>query len=104
MILEELAIVLTEIQARVNFRSLPYLRSSANEASPISPAHFLIGRMLTVLPEANLSYKFPSCKTNKRRPYKQVSSATNSSPLETLKVGVRGAAAVSALLPQIGNI
>lgn len=49
--LQELETVLSEVKAVVNFSPLAYVYAGAREPSPISPAHFWIGRSPTVLPE-----------------------------------------------------
>lgn len=72
---EELATVLAEAEAIVNSRPLTYINSSADEPTPISPAHFLIGQSLTVLPEPSLSSATPTTmnrrQTLRRYEYRQ---------------------------------
>lgn len=49
---EELATVLTEIEAVVNSRPLTFVYNELGEGDPLTPASFLIGRRLTALPAA----------------------------------------------------
>lgn len=62
---EALTTVLAEVEAMVNSRPLTYLYSEVGEPSVITPAHFLIGQSLTVLPETSLSNDRPGCVTQK---------------------------------------
>lgn len=47
---EELTTLLTEVEAVINSRPLTYTYTSAEEPSPICPAHFLIGTSLLSIP------------------------------------------------------
>ena len=49
--LEELRILLCKIEAVLNSKPLTYMSDDITDMSPLSPAHFLIGRKLTQLPE-----------------------------------------------------
>lgn len=48
---EEMETVLIEIEAIVNSRPLTYLDDDINEALPLTPAHFLVRKRLTSLPD-----------------------------------------------------
>ena len=50
----QLNTVLTEVEASINSRPLTYVFSAANEPSPITPAHFIVGERLTALPIVHL--------------------------------------------------
>lgn len=47
---EELATILTEVEAVVNSRPLTYVSAEATEVEPLTPSHFLVGKRLTSLP------------------------------------------------------
>lgn len=47
---EELATILTEIEAVINSRPLTYVSAEATEVEPLTPSHFLVGKRLTSLP------------------------------------------------------
>lgn len=46
----EMATVLTQVEAVVNSRPITFVYNEPNEPSPLTPAHFLIGRRLRALP------------------------------------------------------
>ncbi|XP_064462610.1 uncharacterized protein LOC135373316 [Ornithodoros turicata] len=48
---EELMTVLVDIEASINSRPLTYIHADASEPVALTPAHFLIGKRLTALPE-----------------------------------------------------
>lgn len=50
---EELATILTEIEAVINSRPLTYVSAEANEVEPLTPSHFLVGKRLTSLPTSS---------------------------------------------------
>ena len=47
---EELTTTLTEVEAVLNSRPLSYVHNDADEPTPLTPAHFLVGKRLTSLP------------------------------------------------------
>lgn len=47
---EELATMLTEVEAVLNSRPLSYVHDDASEPEPLTPSHFLTGKRLTLLP------------------------------------------------------
>ncbi|XP_077867413.1 uncharacterized protein LOC144356574 [Saccoglossus kowalevskii] len=47
---DELQTVLTEIEATLNDRPLTYLSSDSNDLLPLTPSHFLHGRLITTMP------------------------------------------------------
>lgn len=47
---EELNSTLTEVEAVVNSRPIFYVYDNPVEPEPVTPAHFLVGKMLTSLP------------------------------------------------------
>lgn len=49
---EELITVLTEVEAVLNSRPLTFVYSEVSEPSPLTPAHFLVGKRLTTLPRS----------------------------------------------------
>lgn len=51
---EEFYTLLTQIEATMNSRPLSPLSSDPNDFNPITPAHFLIGRQLTTIPDTNM--------------------------------------------------
>lgn len=51
---EELYTILTQIEAILNSRPLYPLSSNPTDLQPLTPAHLMIGRTLTSLPEVNL--------------------------------------------------
>jgi hypothetical protein len=54
---EELATVLTQIEACLNSRPLAPLPCDGDTIEPLTPGHFLIGRPLEALPDAPASYR-----------------------------------------------
>ncbi|GAB1867680.1 hypothetical protein CAJAP_08759 [Camponotus japonicus] len=52
---EELATILTQIEACLNSRPISQLPSTTTDLLPLTPGHFLIGETLTTLPELDLS-------------------------------------------------
>ncbi|XP_064479339.1 uncharacterized protein LOC135392562 [Ornithodoros turicata] len=48
---EEMTTILHEVEAMVNSRPLTFLHSSPEEPSALTPAHLLLGKTLTALPE-----------------------------------------------------
>lgn len=51
---EELTTILTEVEAVLNSRPLSYVHEEASEPQPLTPAHFLVGKRLTSLPQKTL--------------------------------------------------
>lgn len=49
---EEIEMVLCEVEVAVNSRPLTPLAGDAEEHSPLTPAHFLIGRRTTSVPQS----------------------------------------------------
>lgn len=47
----ELETLLTEVEAAIHSIPLAYIYKSADEPSQITPAHFLVGYLLTIVPE-----------------------------------------------------
>jgi hypothetical protein len=48
--LDELTTLLTEVEAVINDRPITYVTSDANDVTPLTPSHFVNGRMITPLP------------------------------------------------------
>ena len=57
---EQLSTVLTEVEAVVNSRPITYIFDNQNIVDPLTPAHFLVGHRLTLLPKSD-------CKTESSR-------------------------------------
>ena len=53
----ELNKILIEIEAVVNSRPLTYPQVDINDASPLTPSHFLCGHRLLTLPDTRVSVK-----------------------------------------------
>ena len=49
----ELNTILTEVEAVLNSRPLTYPYTDINDASPLTPSHFLCGYRLLTLPDTN---------------------------------------------------
>lgn len=73
---EELTTILTEVEAVLNSRPLSYVHNDADEPTPLTPAHFLVGKRLTSLPpktmipelqSANLSRENMGCRWRYRQ-------------------------------------
>ncbi|XP_064479081.1 uncharacterized protein LOC135392294 [Ornithodoros turicata] len=56
---EEMTTLLHEVEAVVNSRPLTYLHSTPDEPSALTPAHLLIGRNLSALPEVSATTVVP---------------------------------------------
>ncbi|XP_011171716.1 uncharacterized protein LOC105204363 [Solenopsis invicta] len=54
--LEELYTLVTEIEGILNSRPITTISSDPNDLLVLSPAHYLIGKPLTTLPESDLSF------------------------------------------------
>lgn len=53
---EELCTLLVQVEATLNSRPISPLSSDPNDLQPLSPAHFLIGRPLTSLPDPDVTH------------------------------------------------
>ncbi|XP_058449300.1 uncharacterized protein LOC131429265 [Malaya genurostris] len=51
---EELSTLLAQVAATMNSRPITPISSNVNDPQPLTPAHFLIGRALTTVPEINM--------------------------------------------------
>lgn len=61
---EEFDTIIVQIEAIVNSRPLTPLSSDPSDLSPLTPAHFFIGRSLTMMPELELT-SIPQNRLNK---------------------------------------
>lgn len=52
---EELATVLIQIEACLNLRPICQMPSTAANLQPLTPGHFLIGDLLTALPDVDIT-------------------------------------------------
>lgn len=70
---EELTTVLTDIEAAINSRPLTYLHADNSEPTALTPAHLLIGRRLTTLPETEPPHPVASSRDalSRRWQYRQ---------------------------------
>ncbi|XP_061711692.1 uncharacterized protein LOC133520988 [Cydia pomonella] len=50
---EEMATLLSQVEACLNSRPISVLPSNPNEPSPLTPGHFLVGEALVTIPEVN---------------------------------------------------
>ncbi|GFR07371.1 integrase catalytic domain-containing protein [Trichonephila clavata] len=51
---EQLLTVLTDIEGMINSRPITYVGSETEEPIPLTPAHFIIGKRITLLPPVRL--------------------------------------------------
>ena len=62
---EELTTTLTEVEAVLNSRPLSYVHNDADEPTPLTPAHFLVGKRLTSLPPKTMILETQSINLNR---------------------------------------
>ncbi|XP_029839121.4 uncharacterized protein LOC115322862, partial [Ixodes scapularis] len=67
---EELATVLTEVEAVVNSRPVTYIYNNPKEPEALSPADFLLGRKLNTLPPHHLPAKDEASSGHSARRWK----------------------------------
>ena len=78
----ELNTILIEVEAVLNSRPLTYSYVDINDASPLTPSHFLCGHRLLTLPDTRVSVKesdpdyippyIPTKELTKREKYQEI--------------------------------
>lgn len=90
---EELQTLICEVETVTNSRPLTYVHAESSEPSSLTPAHFLTGQRLTMLPSYPLRQLNVEC--NKVERTMEVSTKTNKPFLALMEKGVHDEASLS---------